>query len=97
MRWLHILTLSPLTLAGCLSPLTSRVDQTNQSLAVTNQMLMQASEQLDEMTQRLRGMEGKLTEMNQQLGNVGGQMGEMNRKLGTVEQGFSKFFGMKPK
>src|SRR5262245_11813446 len=97
MRRLHLLmTLAPLALAGCLNPLTLRIDATNAQIAQTNQMLMQANQQLDETRRAFNGLEGKLDQMNQSLGKMEGHLEGTNQKLGTMEKGFSKLLGTKP-
>src|SRR5262245_47122255 len=104
MRRLHLLiTLAPLALAGCLNPLTVRIDatnaqitQTNSQMAQTNQMLMLANQHLEETRRAFTGLEAKLDQMNQSLGKMEGHLEGTNQKLGTMEKGFSKLLGGKP-
>src|SRR5947209_2937868 len=90
MRRLHPWHLAPLFLAGCLTPLTDRLDQANGQIALSNQMLADANQQLV-------GAMRELETANKRLEKVDEQMTEMNRKLGTVEQGIHRFFGGKMK
>ena len=58
-----VLASIPFALAGCLTPVTSRLDQVNHQLA-------QVTTQLTETNRRLAALEVKLAEANQRLENV---------------------------
>ena len=81
----RIIALSSLLLvgSGCMSPLTRRLDLTNQQLATTNA-------QLAETNQRLGDTQARLIETNQRVANLEGKLDESNRRVGLVDQAIQK-------
>jgi len=82
MRRLFLVGAVPLVLAGCLGPLTSRLDKTNEQLALANQQLAVAT--------------AELHEANQKLGKMQDQLDEANRTLSVVGKAFGRFPGLRP-
>ena len=50
-----------LALAGCLTPVTSRLDRANEQLAASNQQLTAARAKLDAINEQLAKMDARLT------------------------------------
>ena len=73
-----------LLVAGCLSPVTRRLDSTNEQLALTNQHLATISEQMREANARM-------IEMNQQLVTTNAQLKEANQRLEAIAKGLPRF------
>lgn len=72
-----------LFLAGCLSPVTKRLDATNEQLAQTNQHLAAINEKMNETNART-------IEMNQHLLATNAQLRETNRRLEAIEKGLPR-------
>ncbi len=68
-----------LLVAGCLSPITKRLDVTNAQLALTNQHLAAINEKMEETNART-------AEMHQQLVRTNEQLIEANRRLAAIEK-----------
>ncbi|HEY7326288.1 MAG TPA: hypothetical protein VH592_01515 [Gemmataceae bacterium] len=73
-----------LLVAGCLSPITRRIDTTNEQVAVTNQHLAEINAQTREANTRMIAM-------NQQLVSTNAQLIEANRRLEAIEKGLPRF------
>jgi hypothetical protein len=74
---LFLLGAAPLVLAGCLGPLTSRLDKANEQLAVVNQQLAVTNAELHEANEKLGKMQDKLDEANRTLSVVGKAVGRI--------------------
>src|SRR5579884_1618224 len=72
-----------LFVAGCLSPITKRLDTTNEQLAITNQHLAAINE-------KMRETNALAVEMNQHLVRTNEQLSETNRRLATIEKGLPR-------
>lgn len=72
-----------LLVAGCLSPLTKRLDTTNEQLALTNQHLAAINE-------KMRETNARTIEMNQHLIATNEQLNETNRRLQAIEKGLPR-------
>jgi outer membrane murein-binding lipoprotein Lpp len=90
-----VIALSPLILAGCLTPFTSRLDEANSQAARLNQQLVIATAKLDEVKAIMQESQTKLDEANLTFNRMDTRMTEMDRKFGTIELGFRKMFGIK--
>jgi septal ring factor EnvC (AmiA/AmiB activator) len=69
--------------AGCLSPVTKRLDTTNEQLALTNQHLAAINAQMREANARM-------LDMNQHLQTTNAQLRETNRRLEAIEKGLPR-------
>jgi len=74
MRTRCLLAVVPLLLSGCLTPITGRLDRTNQQVEVTNARLGEVAAQLAETSQRLADLERLLGETNQKLETIDKRM-----------------------
>ena len=84
MRTRCLLAVLPLLLSGCLTPITRRLDQTNQQAESTNARLAQVSAQLDAADRRLAHLETLLADTNQKLEAI-------DRRMGFVERVVRRF------
>ena len=82
MRRLLLAAPVPIGCLGCLSPVTSRLDDINEQLAGTNQRLDDVSQKLDETNRRLDNVSQKLDETNRRLAQV-------DKRLATLTGGRS--------
>ena len=89
------LALVPLVLAGCLSPLTSRLDDTNRQAAELNQQIAFANSRLVEATDCLLRSEQKLDEARGTLRRMELRLDELDRRSEVIEKGFRKMMGIK--
>src|SRR4051812_39713351 len=62
-----LLAVAPLTLAGCLTPVTSRLDRTNDQLLVANEQLARISAKLEESQQQLARSNAQVAQTDQRL------------------------------
>ena len=89
MRTRCLLAAVPLLLSGCLTPITSRLDQTNRQVEVANERLGQVSAQLDETSRRLADLERLLGESNQKLETI-------DKRMEVVERAVRRFVPVPP-
>jgi predicted nucleic acid-binding Zn-ribbon protein len=90
-----LVAFGPLILAGCLTPLTSRMDEANALGAQANFQLAAATTKLEEAKTIMQDAENKLDQANATFIRLESRLDEMDKKFGTVEQGFRKLFLMK--
>jgi septal ring factor EnvC (AmiA/AmiB activator) len=90
-----LIALAPLILAGCLQPLTSRLDEANAQAAQANLQLAAATDKMQEVKVIMQDAENKLDQANATFIRLESRLDEMDKKFGTVEQGFRKLFLMK--
>lgn len=95
MRRKTILALIPFLLAGCLSPLTQRLDETNARAAALQQQLEVANQKLDDAARTLERSEAKFDEANKTLNHMDGTLADIDKKFTTIELGFRKLLGIK--
>lgn len=79
MRSGELFSLVVLFLAGCMSPVTKRLDTTNEELAITNQHLAAINE-------KTSGANARMIEMNEHLLATNQQLLETNRRLEAIEK-----------
>src|SRR5215207_7640570 len=96
MRTTCLLAVIPFLLTGCLTPITGRLDRTNDQLEVANQRLGIVNAQLAETTQRLAQIESQLAGTNQKLEKMHATLEQTDRRLEVVEKVVRKFGGIKP-
>jgi septal ring factor EnvC (AmiA/AmiB activator) len=72
-----------LLVVGCLSPVTKRLETTNEQLALTNQHLAAINE-------KMRETNARTIEMNQHLITTNEQLSETNRRLAAIEKGLPR-------
>lgn len=84
MRTRSLLAILPLLLSGCLTPVTSRLDQANQQVEITNEHLARMSAQLDTADRRLAHLESLLAETNQKLETI-------DKRMEVVERAVRRF------
>jgi chromosome segregation ATPase len=90
-----LVALVPLILAGCLTPLTSRLDEANAQAAQANLQLAAATAKFEEVKVIMQDAEDKLDKANATFNRLENRLDEMDKKFGTVEQGFRKMFLIK--
>jgi chromosome segregation ATPase len=95
MRRRFLILALPLLLAGCVSPLTRRLDEANARAAAINEQLIIATAKLEEANAILERSERKLDEANRTFYHLDERIGEMDKKFGTVEVGLRKMFGIR--
>jgi len=95
MRRTLLVALAPFLLAGCLTPLTRRLDEANARAAALQQQLIIATEKFEEAKAILERSEGKIDQANNTFLRIETRINEMDTKFGTIEQGFRKMFGLK--
>ena len=76
-----LLAAVPLLLSGCLTPITSRLDQANRQVEVSNERLGQVSAQLEETSRRLADLERLLDALNQKLETIDTRMEVVERAV----------------
>jgi len=81
MRTRSVLAIVPLLLSGCLSPVTSRLDQANCQLEAANRSLAL--------------MHDELMDTSQKLAKVQAALEQMDRRLAVVERVVKKVGGIK--
>jgi chromosome segregation ATPase len=91
----YLFAISPFILAGCLTPLTSRLDEANARAAALNEQLVTATAKLDEIKGIMEQSQAKLDEANETFYRLEESITDMDRKFGTIELGFRKMFGIK--
>jgi hypothetical protein len=69
--------------AGCLSPVTKRMDATNEQLTLTN-------EHLAAINEKMRETNARTAEMNRHLLETIAQLSETNRRLEAIEKGLPR-------
>ena len=95
MRRRLLIALIPLLLAGCLSPLTRRLDESNARAAAIQQQLVIATDQFDEARRSLERSEKQLYVASATLDRMEHRLNEMDKRFAVLEAGFKKVFGIK--
>ena len=95
MRRRLLIALIPLLLAGCLSPFTRRLDESNARAAAIQQQLVIATDQFDEARRSLERSEKQLYVASATLDRMEHRLNEMDKRFAVLEAGFKKVFGIK--
>lgn len=96
MRKRYFPAIVPLLLSGCLTPITERLDRTNQQVEVTNQELTQVEQQIKETGRQLARLEQLLGESNESLAAVRAELKTIDGRMETVERVVKRFAGPRP-
>jgi hypothetical protein len=95
MRRKLALVLVPAALAGCLHPITGRMDEANEHAAAMEKQLQIATEKLEHATKVLESSEAKLDQANRSLDRMDSRLADMDKRFATIELGFKKLLGIK--